>query len=50
MILYLDASAIVKRYIDELGSEDVVQWIGDADLVGTSLIARADVREKENSL
>ncbi len=43
MILYLDASAIVKRYIDEPGSEDVAQWIGDADLVGTSLISRAEV-------
>lgn len=43
MILYLDASAIVKPYIDEPGSEDVVQWIADAELVGTSLISRAEV-------
>jgi uncharacterized protein len=43
LILYLDASAIVKRYIHEPGSDTVVQWIENADLVGTSLISRAEV-------
>jgi predicted nucleic acid-binding protein len=42
LILYLDASAIVKRYIHEPGSDTVVQWIENADLVGTSLISRAE--------
>lgn len=42
MILYLDASAIVKRYIREAGSDTVVHWIETADLVGTSLISRAE--------
>jgi uncharacterized protein len=43
LILYLDASAIVKRYINEPGSDDVVRWIDNAELVGTSLISRAEV-------
>ncbi|MBM3131286.1 MAG: type II toxin-antitoxin system VapC family toxin [Chloroflexi bacterium] len=43
MILYLDASALVKRYVTEFGSDSVNQAIGQADLVGTALISRAQV-------
>jgi len=43
MIVYLDASALVKRYVVEDGSEDVKQLLDDADLVGTGLISRAEV-------
>lgn len=43
MNLYLDASALVKRYIAENSSEEVNQWIGEADLVVTSLITRVEV-------
>jgi len=43
MILYLDSSALVKRYIAEVGSEDVNDWIGQADLVSTCLVSRAEV-------
>jgi len=32
MILYLDACALVKRYIAEAGSEQVNTWIASADL------------------
>ena len=42
MILYLDASALVKRYIAEPGSDEVAQRIAAAAGVGTSLISRAE--------
>src|SRR4030042_5756250 len=43
MILYLDASALVKRYIQEKGSQDVNAWIEAADMVVTGLISRVEV-------
>jgi uncharacterized protein len=43
MILYLDASALVKRYIAENSSEQVNAWIGTAEMVVTSLITRVEV-------
>ena len=43
MILYLDASALVKRYIHERGSEQVNAWIGAAEMVVTGLITRVEV-------
>ena len=43
MILYLDASALVKRYIAENDSERVNAWIGIADVVLTGLITRVEV-------
>ena len=43
MILYLDASALVKRYVAEPGSVEVSEVIAGADLAGTALITRAEV-------
>jgi predicted nucleic acid-binding protein len=43
MILYLDASALVKRYIAEAGSAEVGRLIARTDAVGTSVISRAEV-------
>lgn len=43
MILYLDASALVKRYVAETGSADVDRLIARAELVGTSVISRVEV-------
>jgi uncharacterized protein len=43
MILYLDASALVKRYIAEDGSDQVNSWIGSAEIVVTGLISRVEV-------
>jgi len=43
MILYLDASALVKRYVAEPGSMEVGDAISRADVVGTALISRAEV-------
>lgn len=43
MIVYLDASALVKRYLAEAGSPEVARLIADSTAVGTSLISRAEV-------
>jgi predicted nucleic acid-binding protein len=43
VILYLDASALVKRYVAEAGSTEVTAAIGEARLVGTSVVSRAEV-------
>ena len=43
MILYLDASALVKRYIAEAGSVETGQLIAQAEGIGTSVISRAEV-------
>jgi predicted nucleic acid-binding protein len=43
MILYLDSSALVKRYVREAGSTQVEGLITQADVVGTGLISRAEV-------
>ena len=43
MIVYVDTSALVKRYLFETGSIEVNQWIGQASLVATSLITRAEM-------
>jgi predicted nucleic acid-binding protein len=43
MILYLDASALVKRYVAEAGSQAVSSLITKADVIGTAAISRAEV-------
>ena len=43
MILYLDASALVKRYVAERGSGDVARVIAGARSAGTVAISRAEV-------
>jgi predicted nucleic acid-binding protein len=43
MILYLDTSALAKRYLAERGSAEVEALIQQADAIGTSLITRAEV-------
>ena len=43
MILYLDASALVKRYVAETGSAGVNALISAASVVGTASISRAEV-------
>ena len=43
MIVYLDASALVKRYVVESGSVEVGKLIGDAEALGTALVSRAEV-------
>ena len=43
MIIYLDASALVKRYVAERGSREVIELTAAAEIVATSLISRAEV-------
>lgn len=43
MIVYLDASALVKRYTTEAGSVETNRLIAQARVVGTCLISRAEV-------
>lgn len=42
MIVYLDASALVKRYVAESGSSEVDELIAQASVVGTAVISRAE--------
>ena len=43
MILYLDSSALVKRYLSEARSADVERVIVEAEQTGTAMITRAEV-------
>lgn len=43
MIVYLDASALVKRYIAETGTKDVQALLSQASAVVTNIITRAEV-------
>lgn len=43
MIVYLDASALVKRYVAERGSRETGALSARADVVATSVISRAEV-------
>lgn len=43
MIAYLDASALVKRYVAERGSAETIELTTTADVVATSLVSRAEV-------
>ncbi|MCP4006296.1 MAG: type II toxin-antitoxin system VapC family toxin, partial [bacterium] len=40
---YLDASALVKRYVAEPGSSAVEQAIAAAEAAGTTMISRVEV-------
>lgn len=42
MILYLDASALVKRYVAEVGSDEVTEIVGNATLIATSILTQAE--------
>lgn len=43
MILYIDSSALVKRYIQDPGSSDVNQLITSAEVVGTSILTQVEM-------
>jgi predicted nucleic acid-binding protein len=42
--LYLDASALVKLYVEEAGRAAILAAIGEAEIVGTAMIAYAEAR------
>ncbi len=39
MILYLDTSALVKLYVEEVFSDQVIKQVGQAEISATSRIA-----------
>jgi predicted nucleic acid-binding protein len=43
MMLYLDTSALVKRYVAEAGSEAVNAWMEAAEVLTTGLLTRAEL-------
>jgi predicted nucleic acid-binding protein len=43
VITYIDASALVKRYVAEAGSDDVAGLLARAEAVGTAIVSRAEV-------
>jgi len=43
MIVYADASALVKRYVIETGSNEVIGLTSAADVVATVLVTRTEV-------
>jgi predicted nucleic acid-binding protein len=43
VIVYLDSSALVKRYVAERGSEEVEGLIPEAEALGTTLVSRAEI-------
>jgi len=43
LICYLDSSALVKRYVTEPGSSEIVRAFAEANVVGTVSISRAEV-------
>jgi uncharacterized protein len=43
VIVYLDASALVKRYVVERGSRETIALTADSEMIATSTITRAEV-------
>jgi len=40
--LYLDTSALIKRYIREQGTDEVNLWVAEAEITATSIITIAE--------
>jgi predicted nucleic acid-binding protein len=43
MIAYLDASALVKRYVVERGSRDTIALTAESEMIATSIVTRAEI-------
>lgn len=43
MIAYLDASALVKRYLVERGSPETIALTAESEMIATSIVSRAEV-------
>jgi predicted nucleic acid-binding protein len=43
MIIYIDTSALVKRFVEESGTNEVNQLISSADIVGSSLLTQVEM-------
>jgi predicted nucleic acid-binding protein len=44
MTLYLDTSSLVKLFVEEAGSDEVRELVGEATVVTTSIVAYAETR------
>ena len=44
MILYLDSSALVKLYVEEPSSDEVLAAVARADVIATSMVAYPEIR------
>ena len=43
MIAYLDASALVKRYLVERGSQETIALTAESEMTATAIVSRAEV-------
>ena len=43
MIIYLDTSALVKRYVVESGSKEVIALLAQADSVGSAMLTQVEM-------
>ena len=43
MLLYLDASALVKRYLSEPGTPETNQAVAEAAAIATTIVSRPEV-------
>ena len=43
MILYADTSAMVKKYVNETGTDAVIELFAEHPLIGTALITQAEM-------
>jgi predicted nucleic acid-binding protein len=43
VIVYLDASALVKRYLEERGTRETIEFTAAAEMSATSVVSRAEV-------
>lgn len=43
MIAYLDASALVKRYVVERGSSETIALTAESEMIATSIVSRAEM-------
>ncbi len=43
MILYIDTSALVKRYVREQWSQEVADLLDEVEMIGTSLLTRVEI-------
>jgi hypothetical protein len=50
ILLYLDSSALVKRYVSEPGSAEVLRKIGEASASPPSISNSGQLRDKQGSL
>jgi uncharacterized protein len=43
MIVYVDTSALVKRYVREVGTDDVISLLDQAEAIGTTVLTHVEM-------